>query len=74
MSGTPRISRAGFGVLHDGSVAGIHEFLAASVFDVQSDQDVADVIAFLRETCATSDGGSCYDEMQPPPNPRYTAQ
>ena len=39
-----------------------------------SDQDVTDVIAFLRETCATSDGGSCYDEMQPPSNPRYKAQ
>ena len=41
-----------------------------------SDQDVKDLIAFLRAKCAASapDGGSCYDEMNPPANPRYKAQ
>ncbi|OFW13780.1 MAG: hypothetical protein A3H29_03575 [Acidobacteria bacterium RIFCSPLOWO2_02_FULL_67_21] len=41
-----------------------------------SDQDLRDVVAFLRETCAASasQGGSCYDEMNPPANPRYKAQ
>jgi cytochrome c5 len=41
-----------------------------------SDQDVRDVIAFLRAKCAASasEGGSCYDEMNPPANPRYKAQ
>jgi cytochrome c553 len=41
-----------------------------------SDQDLRDVVAFLRQTCAASapQGGSCYDEMNPPANPRYKAQ
>lgn len=45
-SGNPHLSRAGFGVLHDGSVPGVDTFLASPVFDVQSDQDVADLVAF----------------------------
>lgn len=45
--GQPRMSRAGFGVLHDGSVAGLDEFLAADVFDMMNDQDVADMVAFV---------------------------
>ncbi len=41
-----------------------------------SDQDLRDVVAFLRATCAesASQGGSCYDEMNPPANPRYKAK
>lgn len=45
-SGNPHLSRAGFGVLHDGSIAGLDSFLASIVFDMESDQDVADVVAF----------------------------
>jgi len=45
--GNPHLSRAGFGVLHDGSVAGLDAFLASDVFDMQSDQDVADMVAFV---------------------------
>jgi YVTN family beta-propeller protein len=45
--GQARMSRAGFGVLHDGSIEGIEVFLSSLVFDMRSDQDVADVAAFV---------------------------
>ncbi|HIG10415.1 MAG: hypothetical protein ABGY71_02535 [bacterium] len=38
---------AGFGFLHDGSVDSIERFISEPVFTVQSDQDVADVLAFM---------------------------
>ena len=40
-------STAGFGFLHDGSVDSLARFVAEPVFQVQSDQDVADFVAFL---------------------------
>ncbi len=40
-------SRAGFGFLHDGSVDSIARFLSKPSFGVQSDQDIADLTAFL---------------------------
>lgn len=38
-------NRAGFGLLHDGSVDTIERFLSVQAFDVQSDQEVADLTA-----------------------------
>jgi mono/diheme cytochrome c family protein len=38
-----------------------------------NDQDLRDLVAFLRARCATSKG-SCFDETNPPANPRYKAQ
>ena len=38
---------AGFGFLHDGSVDSIAHFVSEPVFAVQSDQDVADLVAFM---------------------------
>ncbi len=40
-------SRAGFGMLHDGSVDSIARFLSEPVFGVQSLQEVADLTAFM---------------------------
>ncbi len=40
-------NRAGFGFLHDGSVDSIARFVSEPVFDVRSDQEVADLVAFL---------------------------
>ncbi len=40
-------NRAGFGFLHDGSVDSIARFVAEPVFDLVSDQDVADMVAFM---------------------------
>jgi hypothetical protein len=41
------ISRAGFGVLHDGSVDSPERFVNQPVFTIQSDQETADLVAFL---------------------------
>lgn len=40
-------NRAGFGFLHDGSVDSLARFVAEPVFDLDSDQDVADLVAFM---------------------------
>ncbi|MEX2218866.1 MAG: hypothetical protein WD749_08905 [Phycisphaerales bacterium] len=40
-------NNAGFGFLHDGSVDSLARFVAEPVFNVQSDQEVADLVAFL---------------------------
>lgn len=39
-------SRAGFGVLHDGIIDGTTRFLAENAFDMNTDQDLANVVAF----------------------------
>jgi len=40
-----------------------------------TDTDMADLLAYLREKCGTfPTGGGCYDEHNPPPNPRYLAK
>jgi mono/diheme cytochrome c family protein len=40
-----------------------------------SDRDMADLLAYLREKCGTfPTGDGCYDEHNPPPNPRYRAK
>lgn len=41
------ISRAGFGYLHDGSTDSLSSFLASTVFDVNNDQDIADLVALM---------------------------
>ena len=38
---------AGFGLLHDGSVDSIARFIAEPAFSVTSDQDIADLVAFM---------------------------
>lgn len=40
-------SRAGFGLLHDGSVDTLARFLNEPQFSLESDQDTADLVAFL---------------------------
>jgi DNA-binding beta-propeller fold protein YncE len=44
---TQLASTAGFGFLHDGSVDSLARFVSQPAFVVQSDQDVADLVAFL---------------------------
>ncbi len=43
---TPKVSRSGFGVLHDGTVAGLGQFIQSGVFVFSNDQEVADLVAF----------------------------
>jgi len=40
-------SLAGFGFLHDGSIDSLARFVSEPVFEVQSVQDIADLVAFL---------------------------
>ena len=47
MTTAKKLSRSGFGVLHDGSVDSVERFISADVFDVQSDQEVADLVALM---------------------------
>ncbi len=44
---TQVMNLAGFGFLHDGSVDSIARFVAEPVFNVQSNQDIADLVAFM---------------------------
>ncbi len=44
---TQLVNHFGVGFLHDGSVDSIERFIAEPVFNVQSDQDVADLVAFM---------------------------
>jgi len=44
---TQTSNRAGFGFLHDGSVDSIARFVSEPLFDVASDQEVADLVAFM---------------------------
>jgi hypothetical protein len=40
-----------------------------------SDADMTDLLTYLREKCGTfAKGGGCFDEFNPPPNPRYRAR
>ncbi len=47
-------STLGFGVLHDGSVDDLDSFLGSNAFDLDNDQDLADLIAFT--LCINGDG------------------
>jgi YVTN family beta-propeller protein len=40
-------SRAGFGFIHDGSVDTIARFITEPIFNLSSDQEVADMVAFM---------------------------
>ena len=59
-------SRAGFGFLHDGSVDSLSRFVSARAFDVQSDQEVADLIALMM-AFSGSDFGDANPILGAPP-------
>jgi YVTN family beta-propeller protein len=44
---TQLLNTSGFGVLHDGSVDSLERFVDEPVFSVQSDQQTADLVAFM---------------------------
>lgn len=44
---TQSVNLSGFGFLHDGSVDSIARFISAPVFSINSDQEVADLVAFM---------------------------
>lgn len=54
-------SNAGFGYVHDGAIDSLERFVSVPLFTVQSDQEVADLVAFMLAI-----GGSELPEGQPP--------
>ncbi len=53
-----RVSTNGFGYLHDGSVDTIARFMSQTVFNLNSDQAVADLTAFLMSFAGSQHGGT----------------
>jgi YVTN family beta-propeller protein len=58
-------NNAGFGFLHDGSVDSLARFVSEPVFTVQSDQEVADLVAFMM-CLSGSDLPNGGNVLQPP--------
>ncbi len=67
-------NRAGFGFLHDGSIDSLARFVAEPLFDVGSDQDVADLVAFMLSFAGGDlPSGSTAGPFEPPGPPgRHT--
>lgn len=59
------VSLAGFGVLHDGSIDSISRFVSEGVFQIQSDQDQADLTALI----LSFSGGFAFAPPNPGPFP-----
>lgn len=71
--GNPSLS--GFGLLHDGSVDSIARFVSEPVFEVQSDQDVADLTALVLSFSGGFDDAPANPgpDPEPPGNPNNNA-
>ncbi|MEE8143686.1 MAG: hypothetical protein V3T77_11340, partial [Planctomycetota bacterium] len=60
-------NRAGFGFIHDGSVDSIARFVSEPVFGVTSDQDVANLVAFMLSFSGSDlPAGSTGNPLEPP--------
>jgi YVTN family beta-propeller protein len=62
-------NRAGFGVLHDGSVDSLERFVSEPVFNVNSDQEVANLVAFLFSLTGSELPVGSTTNVQEPPGP-----
>ena len=65
---TQGINTAGFGLLHDGSVDSIERFVSEPVFSVTSDQEVADLTAFILSMAGSElpQGSTNIVNLEPP--------
>jgi hypothetical protein len=60
-------NRSGFGFLHDGSVDSLERFISEPVFDVTSDQDIANLTAFVLAIGGSElPAGSATNILEPP--------
>jgi YVTN family beta-propeller protein len=68
---TQAVNRAGFGLLHDGSVDSIARFVDEPVFVLQSDQETADLVAFLLSFSGSDlpQGSTNVFALEPPGTP-----
>lgn len=62
---TSTASRSGFGVLHDGSVDGVSRFLSEDAFDVEGEQEVADLVALMMAFSGSDFPGTA-ETFEPP--------
>jgi hypothetical protein len=63
-------NRSGFGFLHDGSVDSLERFISEPVFNVTSDQDVANLTAFVMAFAGSElPAGSATSVLEPPGTP-----
>ncbi len=63
-------NRSGFGFLHDGSVDSIERFVDEPVFDVRSDQETADLVAFMLAFSGSNlPQGNPFMILEPPGTP-----
>jgi len=64
------VSTRGFGLLHDGSVDSLERFIAEPVFTVTSDQQVANLVAFVKALSGSDlPAGSTNPAALQPPGP-----
>ncbi len=66
---TQLLNTAGFGVLHDGSVDSIERFVAEPAFNVTSNQEVADLVAFMLAFSGSDLPNGSANVMLAPPGP-----
>ncbi|MCY2960558.1 MAG: hypothetical protein NTY35_10375 [Planctomycetota bacterium] len=67
---TQLVSTRGFGVLHDGSVDSLERFVSEPVFSVTSDQQVANLVAFVKSISGSDlPAGSTNPANLQPPGP-----
>lgn len=63
------VSRAGFGVLHDGSIDGVARFLSEPVFSLATDQELADIVALVMSFSGSDFAPSSSSDVFDPPGP-----
>jgi len=67
---TQLVNRTGFGLQHDGAIDSIARFVNSSSFDVQDDQETADLVAFMLAFSGSDlPGGSTVVADEEPPGP-----
>ncbi|MBI4717252.1 MAG: hypothetical protein HY763_05570 [Planctomycetes bacterium] len=67
---TQQRNLAGFGFLHDGSVDSLSRFVTEPVFNLRSDQEVADMVAFMLAFSGSDlPQGSPTNPLEPPGTP-----
>ncbi|RKH34765.1 YncE family protein [Corallococcus praedator] len=69
MNLTQTVSQSGFGVIHDGSVDTIERFLSEPVFAFQSDQELADMVAFMLAFSGSELPTGSNTRLMEPPGP-----
>lgn len=60
-------NRVAYGLRHDGAIDSLARFVSRSVFPVENDQEVADIIAFVFSMSGETEISTVLDEIDTPP-------